>query len=154
VSLSLSLGTVALWSFGNHKLGPGRSGVNDPVAFQNFFEGNICPVMRENESRYTGSVGPADRCSVWWLSTHYRFQQHFPDESPDAVRSYNLGMRDYFDAKKCGNVNYIDVYNMTARLTTEHRDEADQLTHDKVHWGYEVNLVKAQIVLNALIAAY
>jgi hypothetical protein len=147
-------GTVLLWSIGNHKIGhSGRYGINDAAAVQQSMEPNICPIMRSNVDKYTGSVGAGDRCSVWWVSTHYRFVGHFDDETPEMVQKYNIDMRRFFDSKQCGNVNYIDVYNMTARLTVSHRAEADQLTHDKVHWGYEINLVKANIIISALLSA-
>lgn len=147
-------GTVALWSFGNHPLGKSRYGVNDPAAYKEFFEKDrICPLMREKVNTYSGAISNQDKCSVWWISTHYRYQQHFPDESPERVKGYNEEMRQYFDSGGCGNVNYIDVFNMTARITVDHRDEADKLTWDKVHWGYEINLMKAQIILNALLSS-
>jgi hypothetical protein len=41
---------------------------------------------------------------------------------------------------------------MTSSLALEHPEDAAQMTYDGVHWGYEVNLIKAQIILNALIA--
>jgi hypothetical protein len=145
-------GTVSLWSFGNHPLGNHRYGVNDPEAYQNFFNRENCPPMLANKDKYTGEFGPDKSCSVWWVSTHQRVQQHFPDEAPDVVQKYNLAMRDYFDAGKCGNVNYIDVFNMTDSVTMQHNEEAHKLTWDKVHWSYEINLIKAQIILNALLS--
>ena len=61
-------------------------------------------------------------------------------------------MREYFDrGGRCGPVNYVDVYNMTAALAGEAHHEAAKMTYDMVHWGIEVNLHKAQIVLNALL---
>ena len=68
------------------------------------------------------------------------------------MRAYNLGMRDYFDrGARCGPVNYVDVYNMTAALAAGTHHEAEKMTYDLVHWGIEVNLHKAQIVLDALL---
>jgi len=58
-------------------------------------------------------------------------------------------MRAFFDSHHCGPINYIDVYNMTLGL--QNRTEAVDMSYDRVHWGMEVNLVKAQIILNALL---
>jgi hypothetical protein len=151
-------GTVMLWSIGNHRIGhAGRAGINDAAVVQQSTENNICPIMKGKTDQYSGSIGTGtgsnERCSLWWVSTHYRIAAVFADEVPDQVFKYNLAMRDFFDDKKCGNVNYIDVYNMTARLSLEHAAEADLLSHDKAHWGFEVNLVKAKIIISALLSA-
>jgi hypothetical protein len=76
----------------------------------------------------------------------------YRDETAALVHGYNLRMRAFFDSGACGPVGYIDVYNMTAALVRKHTSEARDMTYDNVHWGYEVNLVKAQIVLNALLS--
>ena len=103
----------------------------------------------------TGAVPIRDGvCSIWWVSTHYRLRAIYKDEKPEMVRDYNLGMRKFFEeGKRCGPVNYVDVYNMTADLATNHQVDALKMTYDQVHWGIEVNLIKAQIILNALLAA-
>ena len=63
-------------------------------------------------------------------------------------------MRKFYDeGKRCGPVNYIDVYNMTAALAANPQHEAAKMTYDMVHWGIEANLHKAQIILNALLSA-
>eukprot|EP01038_Epipyxis_sp_PR26KG_P014458 gene14458-19404_t len=151
-------GTVAIWSFANYKLfNHGRydenCGVNNATMYQKFFNQDICPQMKQHQNDYTGEV--SQKCSVWWVSTHYRVKGYFADEQPDKIRRYNEDMRHWFesDHKNCGNVNYIDVYNMTARLTINHTTEAEKLTYDKVHWGMEVNMIKAQIIINALVAS-
>ena len=48
-------------------------------------------------------------------------------------------------------MNYIDVYNMTREFAITHHDIANQMTYDHVHWGMELNLIKAQIIINAII---
>ena len=58
-----------------------------------------------------------------WLSTHYRLKSYFPDEAREVVKSFNVGMRDFFDSGRCGDVNYVDTYNMTERLGVDHPDE-------------------------------
>lgn len=147
-------GTVALWSFGNHQLAHGRYGVNDGAAYQALFEKEgTCPYFREHKDKLTGKIDPNGPYSVWWVSTHQRVRQHFPDEAPDKVRKYNHDMRSFFESGQCGHTNYIDVFNVTDKLVTEHNEEAHKLTFDQVHWGYEVNLIKAQIILNALLSS-
>lgn len=62
-------------------------------------------------------------------------------------------MRAYFDSsRRCGQVNYIDVFNLTSLLALAWPAEAELLTYDGVHWGLEVNLLKAQVILHALTA--
>ncbi len=73
-----------------------------------------------------------------------------PDELPPSVTRYNEAMRSFFEGGECGKVNYIDVFNMTADLALNNYNDADKyMTYDAVHWGMEVNLIKAQIILNA-----
>jgi hypothetical protein len=110
-------------------------------------------MMREKSATYSGVAGGNSACSVWWVSTHYRMKAHFDDETPEIVKDYNEGMRKFYDSGGCGNVNYVDVYNTTAQLALHHKEDAEQMTYDGVHWGYEVNLIKAQILINALLSS-
>lgn len=136
---------VVLWSFGNYKTTRhGRHGVNNATAYSELFQHSVCPRIASNTN---------SKCSVWWISTHYRLQAHFPDEGPEVVKAYNEGMKEFFaNEKSCGAVNYIDVYNMTRALAVDFIKDAEQMTYDRVHWGMEVNLIKAQIILNALMS--
>jgi len=141
-------GSVLLWSGGNHKLSRGRYGVNNATAYQLHFEKSICPSYKTAKPPIDGHVNGT--CSTWWISTHARRIGWFGDEYPEVVKEYNVGMREFFDSKRCGNINYIDVYNMTNTLLQEQPGEAEKLTFDNVHWGMEVNLMKVQIILNGL----
>jgi hypothetical protein len=148
---SCNPGTVLLWSFGNHKLSRyGRYGTNNATAYQLSFH-DICNKIRSESSKVDGHV--SDKCSVWWVSTHARIRTIFEDETPEHVRNFNEGMREFFENKKnCGETNYVDVYNMTNSLVIpEIIEEARKMSYDLVHWGMEVNLIKAQIILNALL---
>jgi hypothetical protein len=147
---SSSNGSVVLWSFGNYKLQRhGRAGVNNATAYSEFFQKDICPSLRQRgKLAHDGEV--SEPCSVWWVSTHYRVKAYFDDEQPQVVKDYNYGMRKFFDRGDCGSVNYIDVYNMTLKLALNHSADAGKMTYDGVHWGFEINLVKAQIIINAL----
>lgn len=148
-------GSVVLWSFGNYKLTRhGRQGVNDPKMYQEYFERDICQVLKQDSAGAKKYSGPYAKhpCTVWWISTHYRMRAYFDDEHPENVYNYNRGMRQFFDDKGCGDVNYIDVYNFTKQLGENYTTDATQMTYDSVHWGLEVNLIKAQIILSALLA--
>jgi hypothetical protein len=48
---------------------------------------------------------------------------YFPDEMADVVKTYNEGMRNFFDSGACADVNYADVYNMTQRLAVDYPQE-------------------------------
>jgi hypothetical protein len=141
-------GTVGLFSFGNHQLNRGRYGVNNATAYSNFFENSMCQQVKANKAIDGSFRSP---CSFWWVSTHFRRVGYFPDEKEDVVREYNLGMRRFFDSQACGPVHYIDVYNMTSELVRELPEHSGGMTYDNVHWGMEVNLIKAQIALNAIL---
>ena len=92
-------------------------------------------------------------CSVWWVPTHYRVAHHFSEEVPARVKEFNVEMRRFFDSNSCGLVNYVDVYNMTQSLAVHYPEDANSMSYDKMHWSMEVNLVKSQIMLNALASA-
>jgi hypothetical protein len=148
--------------------------VNNATELQSCFENNICPEMRnhyklaQNYSQnivkntilnysalsHNNNHNIFNNCSVWWISTHYRMRGYFPDESTAQIKSFNEDMRAFFDHSdhKCGVVNTIDVYNMTSQLGLNHTEEAKLMTYDQVHWGMEVNLIKVQIILKAVLS--
>lgn len=161
-------GSVVLWSFGNYKLSRyGRNGVNNSTMYSAHFMNSICGKIKSHQThqspvssikqpmnRHSEVISNHTKCSIWWISTHYRMKAYFDDEKPQLVREYNEGMRRFFeDSSLCGRVNYIDVYNMTRSIGVNHKQEAEKMTYDGVHWGMELNLIKAQIVLNALLAS-
>lgn len=156
--------SVLLWSFGNHGVNKHRKGVNNATVYADLFRGGVCqniPQQQQEQEQQQGSG--AFNCSIYWISTHYRRLARFPDEDYPLVRAFNLGMREFFDSGACGGgsgdgepkqvgrVGYVDVYNMTAELVRDLPAESAQLTYDNAHWGMEVNLIKAQILLNALL---
>jgi hypothetical protein len=157
-------GSIVLFSWGNYPVAQGyRAGVNNPNAYAKFFEeSGLCPNIRrrdEGRKRGNGSVQRKLRnrsmrspCDFYWVSTHYRLIAHFPDEKEEKVKAYNEKMRDFWESGACGDVSYVDVYNMTAALGKNHHSVATSLSYDQVHWGMEVNLLKAQIILNALVS--
>jgi hypothetical protein len=142
---------IKLWSFGNHKLSRyGRHGVNNATAFQELFNNSICPHIRDaSQQGKLHSYHTNETCSIWWISTHWRIIGWFDDEKEPIVYDYNRNMRQFFDDGECGPINYIDVYNMT--YARRNKTENSELSYDMVHWGMEINLVKAQIILNAIL---
>lgn len=150
-------GTIALLSFGNYKIGPhgGRVGVNNATSYQDFFLGGLCPLVRARHPGFPAAAQDAAQaalCRVVWVSTHARLRAHFPDEAPSIIQRYNEDMRAFYDAGRCGPVGYVDVFNMTAGLVSALGEESKGLSYDHVHWGMEVNLLKAQIVLSAILS--
>lgn len=144
-------GTLCLWSVGNYKI-RGYGGKNNATIHQEHFEriGNCDTLRNDAASRPPYHVIRNTSCTMVWISTHYRLRAWFDDEQADLVKTYNEEMRSFFDSQTCGETNYIDVYNMTRSLAIHHNDEAVPMSYDQVHWGMQVNLVKAQIVLNAI----
>ena len=82
-------------------------------------------------------------------------------EKDTIVEEFNIGMREHFESGKCSDFNYIDVYNMTDALVSKfHLDATSEqnkqnsmtVSYDYVHYGMEINLWKAQIILDGIIA--
>lgn len=148
-------GTIALLSFGNYKIGPygGRVGVNNATSYMDFYKSGLCPQIKARFPAYPAvyDAKQAAVCRVVWVSTHARLHAYFADEAPEIVRTYNTEMRHFYDSGQCGPVGYIDVFNMTTGLVETLPDESRAMSYDQVHWGMEVNLVKAQLILNALV---
>lgn len=158
---------IVLFSQGNHKIRSGdggRVGVNDHKLYSQLYEAHFCARLREyakaperNEWKGMGT------CSYWWMSTHQRIIGWFDDEKPHIVKKFNEGMRKFFDDGRCGPFNYIDVFNMTDSLVrnftldaTSEKNKAKSLSvsYDYVHFGMEVNLIKAQTFINAITRYY
>jgi len=149
---SRSNGSVVLFSFGNYNLGhktQRRQAVNNATLYSQFFEEKICPLLRQRRDEPKESL--KNTCHTWWISTHYRLVAYYSDEAAERVKNYNEEMRSFYESGKCGSVNYVDVYNFTAALATNHELIAHNMSYDRVHWGYEINLLKAQMIISALI---
>ena len=160
---------INVFSTGNHKLvsgGNGRIGVNSaPEHIKLFSAGGgmgFCgQLLKELDDIDKGiGVDMSAGCSNWWMSTHRRIKAHYFDETGNYTRAYNQGMREFFDSGGCGLYNYVDVYNMTQSLvetftlddtSEENKQKAYSVSYDLVHYGMEINMIKAQILLDAWI---
>ena len=138
---------LQLWSEGNHPVWwdyVNRWGVNNHTDYINKFLTPYYGLCNKFLSK-------VESCNLYWVSTHHRYSVVFPDETPEKVKAFNLGMREFFEDKRCGNkTGYIDVYNMTESLMLNHYSEATLMTEDFMHWGMEVNLLKIQIIMHTL----
>lgn len=155
---------IVLFSQGNHKIRSGdggRVGVNDHKLHSEMYEAYFCSRLR-NHAKNEETTG-VRTCGYWWMSTHQRIIGWFDDEKPQVVKKFNEGMRRFFDGGRCGNFNYIDVFNMTDSLvknfTLDATSEANKakslsVSYDYVHYGMEINLLKAQTFINALSNYY
>ena len=143
-----------MWTGGNHAIGPRRNSVNNYETYQDRYKDTVCNDNRKISPRLDGA-GPEgsfkQKCSLWWISTHYRLKAYYKEEIPLRIIEFNEHMRTFMeDGDDCGNVNYIDVYNMTEKLAVNMTHDASALSFDQVHWSMEVNLMKAQLILRAL----
>ena len=121
-------GSIVLFSWGNYPVAQGyRAGVNDPKAYSKFFEeSGLCPNIRKRDRSWGTELRTTRRklrnrsarppCGFYWVSTHYRLVAHFSDEREDKIKKYNEEMRQFWESGACGDVSYVDVYNMTASL--------------------------------------
>ena len=147
--------TITLWSEGNHPVGKPRQSVNNYESYQAKYMNDFCPVNKRERPFVPGAgTGPhgvfSGPCSIWWVSTHYRLKAYWPQEIPMRVEEFNQYMRMFFeDGNSCGDINYIDVYNMTMQLATTPKLQPALLSYDDVHWNMEVNLMKTQLLLSA-----
>jgi hypothetical protein len=163
---SLPGSAVVLFSQGNHHLvtgSGGRVGINNPKLHAETYEKLFCPRLRAYATSTEKQTDDLKACSFWWMSTHQRIIGWFDDEKPAVIEKFNRDMRSFFDSGKCGEFNYIDVFNMTQALVSEfHLDATSEqnkrnslsVSYDYVHFGMEVNLMKAQALINALMEFY
>ena len=138
---------LSFWSIGNHPVDFDhitRHGINNSTAYSNKFKHiELCKTFIK---KHTNNVHSP--CSLFWISTHARYKGA-NDERKEVIKEFNEGMRAFFaDPAHCGAVRYIDVFNMTASLLRDLYEDAKLLTHDGAHWSIEVNLIKAQILLD------
>jgi hypothetical protein len=88
---------------------------------------------------------------VWWISTHRRVFNYYPDETPSRVLRYNNEMRTFVEQRCCNMLGFIDVFNMTNALMERDPKEGALMSIDISHWGFAINLIKAQIILSRIV---
>lgn len=88
---------------------------------------------------------------LFWQVPHTRLSGlNYTDQTMDVVRRYAKASV-HSIRRQCGaGVVPIDVQNFTEALVKDLPDEAGRMTWDGCHWGRAVNLVKAQMILQAI----
>ena len=131
---------LVVWSGGNHPPEAGVLGQHDTAAVARHLLSRICP-------RWTS----AQAARVVWVSTHARLGPPVrPGEAYEAIRAFNARMPAVVRAE-CGVRRHVDVFNMTVRAILR-APEVAAVTYDGVHWSSAVNLVKARLLLDHLLA--
>ena len=134
------VGDLIFLSEGNHILHNRLDAINNASAYSSHYlssSNSLCSIS-----------GPPS--ITIWISTHARIAGTNKFETSARVESYNEQMKDFVLSGLCGKIQYIDVYNMTNELKINHRADALYMTFDKAHWGMEVNLAKAQLILTEI----
>jgi hypothetical protein len=131
------VGDLILMSEGNHNINDRWDAINNASAYINHY-------FYSNDSLCAISGPPS---ITIWISTHARIAATNNFETAARVKLYNEQMKDFILSGRCGPIEYIDVYNMTSDLKRHHRADAYKMAFDKAHWGMEVNLAKAQMIL-------
>lgn len=134
------IGDLIFMSEGNHILHNRFDTINNASAYSSHY-------LSSTNSLCSNSGPPS---ITIWISTHARIASTNKFETSARVKLYNEQMKDFVLSGRCGPIQYIDVYNMTNDLKTNHRDDALRMTYDKAHWGMEVNLAKAQMILTEI----
>lgn len=97
----------------------------------------------------------ARRPRLFWLLPHARLtnaSESRPDETREVIGRYARDSIPWI-REDCGEgVGIIDAFNFTKALAETLPEEARSMTWDRKHWGRAVNLIKAQLILRALVA--
>jgi hypothetical protein len=148
---------VVIWSAGNHPTNDDivtRHGVHNATIVEKEIFGPTCvnnpelpwlPLSPDNSA-----ANKWHHPRLFWMSMHVRRTALSPDEDEVSMVAYS---QDSLQAIKrtCGQaVESIDVINMTRSLVHDLEADAKRMTWDGAHWSRAVNLVKAQIILQAI----
>ena len=148
-----------IWGGGNHPIDEvsysTRWGIHDAGQVERHVFEPTCnessiswlPIPQIDEKNKKSALRTVPR--LFWLSVHARLSGE-GDESEVAMKLYS---QDSLHAiqRACGNVDGIDVFEMTQKLVHDIPEEAKLMTFDSSHWSRAVNVVKAQIVLYSLL---
>jgi hypothetical protein len=149
----------------------------DPIQYQDKFLNrySICgkrarPMMKEEEEEEEARSSASNHNNhhhnnnrdrdrdrgnnVMWVSTHVRpFRGWHRSEVTDVILHFNHQMKSFFASHQCGDVQYVDVTNMThmLQLPDLRGNLWKKLTYDGMHFSRTVNVLKAHIILNQLV---
>jgi hypothetical protein len=94
--------------------------------------------------------------NIVWITTHLRpyIGIHMGEKHEDII-AYNKGMISFFQSNQCGeNVTIVDVIQMTRMLQLEElRVYLKKQTFDGSHFKRNINVLKAQLILNSLVSS-
>lgn len=141
-----------VWSGGNHPVDKNyttRYGVYDAAV--------ISKEILEPQCGTTNDMDAMNR-KVVWLDTHAR-QCHGsychldmnPDETLGAVERFHKEMPSFLK-DVCGITKIASVWDASYELVTKLHEEAETMTFDRVHWGMQLNLLKAHEILRQIMS--
>ena len=136
-----------VWGFGNHPVHGDyatRHGVYDVQA-----------VVSEKLDRLCADSIPAFAEKIIVLNNHCRLdnahmQKDCPDSTNERVQYFNDEIELYM-RHRCNITHFIDTFAMTSELIRI-EPAPGKLTHDGVHWGRIVNVVKAWMLVHMMMA--
>lgn len=165
---------IIVWGFGNHPSDsaygdPDRPTISDADSYATDILIPTCrcipsiAISTQIESLlvdYHGNCTPW--CTNWsnrvvFLQNHYRPKPgdgRYAGESRDAQDKYYRRMP-LAVKEVCNITRVVDTYAPTREFTLLNESGFDPLVHsmDPAHWGWTMNLVKARILINALLPA-
>ena len=111
------------------------------------------------------------RKNLIWANTHVQYfsiwptNQTWPFQSHEYLKRYHGAVHDEF-IKHCTGSNdnivgngttianifkgSVSVWNATRDLALNHKEDAANMTYDKMHWGMNVNLLKAHELIRVM----
>jgi hypothetical protein len=94
---------------------------------------------------------------LFWLDIHARFDSIYspskvaPDERIEHLYQYHADMPNALLTRcRIPSSRFISPWNATLDLVTNFRSDAENMTYDQMHWGMEVNLLKAGQIIQAI----
>jgi len=148
---------IVIWGCGNHPpnldYSPGRPAVNDAALARALALDRRSECSSTRFRAYTGS-------RVIWLSQHVRlnsvsepelnlargYHTVDPDESVAQQLAYHREMPVHL-REVCNVTHFTSIWNATMALTANPHINHTRLTYDGMHWGVELNLLKARAIV-------
>ena len=143
--------SVVVWGDSNHPVDmnyTSRCGIHDADIFTRAILEPRCPaIVAQNLS-----------AKLVWLGTHRRLgpvngrwaEPHF-DEELESVHAFLRQLGPVLGCL-CGVSRFVDTWGFTSALVRQlPRNESEALTFDGVHWQRAVNVIKAHLLLKAIL---